>query len=110
MFQLLVILFIIKLYARYDIFKLIKGNCHNSKTSDDIDMKPGPITKLDKKIKIASKKFDDDVMLENCNVIVILPIFGQFGAIRKPDSGHIACKSYIFINSNRLSYKNWKKN
>ena len=29
----------------------IKENCHNSRTSDDIDMKLGPVTKLDKKIK-----------------------------------------------------------
>ena len=27
---------------------LIKVNCHNSRTSDDIDMKLGPVTKLDK--------------------------------------------------------------
>ena len=25
------------------------------------------------------------------DVIVIFPIYGQFGAIRKPDSGHTAC-------------------
>ena len=85
---------------------LIKENCHNSRTSDDIDMKLGPVTKLDKRNKITSKKFDDDVMSENCDVIVIFPIYGQFGAIRKPDSGRIVCKTYIFINSNLLSYKN----
>ena len=49
-------------------------------------------------------------MSENCDVIVIFPIYGQFGAIRKPDSGHIVCKSHVFINSNLLSYKNWKQN
>ena len=73
-------------------------------------MKLGPETKLDKKNKTTSKKFDDDVMSENCDVIVIFPIYGQFGAIRKPDSGRIVCKTYIFINSNLLSYKNWKQN
>ena len=31
------------------------------------------------------KKPDDEVMAENCNAIVILAIFGQFGAIRKPE-------------------------
>ena len=41
---------------------LIKRNCHNSRISDDIDMKLGPVTKLDKKNKTTSKKFDDDVM------------------------------------------------
>ena len=54
-------------------------------TSDDIDMKLGPVTKLDKK-KTTSKKIDDNVMLANYDVIVIFPIFGQFGAIRKSDS------------------------
>ena len=85
---------------------LIKGNCHNSRTSDDIDMKLGPVTKLDKRNKTTSKKFDDDVMSENCDVIVIFRIFGQFGAVRRPDSGHRVCKSYVFSNSNLLSYKN----
>ena len=49
-------------------------------------MKLGPVTKLDKKNKTTSKKFDADVMPENCDVIVIFRIFGQFGAIRRPDS------------------------
>ena len=49
-------------------------------------------------------------MSVNCDVIVIFPIYGQFGAIRKPDSGRIVCKTYIFINSNLLSYKIWKQN
>ena len=35
-------------------------------------MKLGPETKLDKKNKTTSKKLDDDVMSENCDVIVIL--------------------------------------
>ena len=35
-------------------------------------------------------------MSENCDVIVILPIYGEFRVIRKPDSGHIVCKTYIF--------------
>ena len=68
-------------------------------------MKLGPVTKLYNRNKTTSKKFDDDVMSENCDVIVIPPIYDQFGAIRKPDSRRIACKSYVFINSNLLSYK-----
>ena len=35
---------------------LIKENCHNSRTSDDIDMKLGTVTKLDKRNKTTSKK------------------------------------------------------
>ena len=61
---------------------------------------------LDKKNKTTLKKFDEDVMSENCDVIAIFPIFDQFGAIWKPDSGRIVYKTYIFINSNLLSYKN----
>ena len=67
---------------------LIKENCNNSRTSDDIDMKRGPVTKLDKRNKIMSKKFDVDVMLEKCDIIGIFQIFGQFGAVRRPNSGH----------------------
>ena len=35
---------------------LIKENCHNSRTSDDIDMKLGPVTNLDKKNKTTTNK------------------------------------------------------
>ena len=35
---------------------LIKENCHNSRTRDDIDIKLGPVTKLDKRNKTTSKK------------------------------------------------------
>ena len=55
---------------------LIKENCHNSRTSDDIDMKLGPVTKLDKRNKTTSKKIDVDVMSANYDVIVIFQIFG----------------------------------
>ena len=51
-------------------------------------MKLGPVTKLDKRNKITSKKIDVDIMSENCDVIVIFRIFGQFGAVRRPDSRH----------------------
>ena len=44
------------------------------------------------------------------DVIVFIPISGQFGVIRKPDSGRVVCKTYFFIKSNLLSYKNWKQN
>ena len=60
---------------------LIKVNCHNSRASDGIDMKLEPVTKLDKRNKIASKKFDDDVMSKSCDVITIFPIYSQSEAI-----------------------------
>ena len=89
---------------------LIKENCHNSRTSDDIDMKLGPVTKCDKKKKKNSKKIDDGVMSENCDAIVIFRIFCHFRAVHKPDSGHRVCKKYVFSNSNLLSYKTLKQN
>ena len=36
-----------------------------------------------------SKVLDDDVMPANCDAIIIFPIYGQFRAIWKPDSGSI---------------------
>ena len=36
-------------------------------------------------------------MSENCDAIAIFLIYSQFGKIRKPDSGCIVCKTYIFI-------------
>ena len=52
-------------------------------------MKLGQVTKIDKKNKAKSKQHYNDVMSENCDVIVIFPISGQFRANRKPDSGPI---------------------
>ena len=56
----------------------IKVNCHNSGTSDDIEMKLAAVTKIDKTNKTTSKKFVDDVMSRNFDVIVIFSIYGQF--------------------------------
>ena len=44
---------------------LMKVNCHNSRTSDDIGMKLEPVAKLDKRNKTTSKKIDDGVMSVN---------------------------------------------
>ena len=38
------------------LVNLVKVNCHNSRNSDDINMKFGPVTKLDKRNKNISKK------------------------------------------------------
>ena len=54
---------------------LLKEICHNSKTSNDIDMKPGTETNLDKKNKMLSKIFGDDDILASCGVIVIFLIY-----------------------------------
>ena len=48
-------------------------------------------------------------MSANCAVIVIFPIYGQFGAIRKPDTRCMVCKTYIFIKNNFLFTKTEKE-
>ena len=73
-------------------------------------MKLGPVTKLYKRNKTSSKKVDDDFMSEHLCVITNFLIFVQFGAVRRPDPRHRVCKSYVFSNSNLISYKNWKQN
>ena len=55
---------------------LINKNGHNSRTSNDIVMKLGPATKLDKRNRATSKKFDDDFVLTNYDVVVFFPIYG----------------------------------
>ena len=67
-------------------------------------MKLGPETKPHKRNKTISKKFANNVMSGNFDVIVIFLFYGQFGAIQKPDAGRIVCKTDIFINL--LCYKN----
>ena len=73
-------------------------------------MKLGTVSKPDKRNKMMSKRFYDDFMSGNCGIIVIFLIYVQFRAIRKLDSESIVFKTYIFINSNFLSYKIWKQN
>ena len=82
---------------------LIMENCHNSGTSNNIDMKLGPVTKLNKRNTATHLK--DDTMSANCDVIVIFTIYGLFEPILKPDSGCMVYESYIFINSNQSCKK-----
>ena len=64
---------------------LIKGNCHNSRTSDDIDMKLEPVIKLDKRNKTTSKI----LTLVSCwNIVMALPFF-QFTANLKQSGSRI---------------------
>ena len=95
------------IHSRWAIFYEAQPSMH-SRTNDDIDMKLGLVTKRDKRNKTISKKLEDGVMSTNYDVILILPIYGKFGAIRKPNSRRIIVyKIYNFINRNLLSYKNW---
>ena len=75
---------------------LIKENYYNSRTSNDTDTKLGPVTKLDKINKTKFKKFDDDVMSENCDVIV--SFFDIWQIWSNPEAG--VFKTYVFISSN----------
>ena len=43
-------------------------------------------------------------MSTNFDFIVFFPVYGQFAATRKLDSGRMVNKTYIFINNNLLSY------
>ena len=63
-------------------------------------MKLRPVTKLEKRNKKLSKKI---IMLANCDTI--FSIYGQFGAIWKSNSVRIVCETFVFNNSNLLSYK-----
>ena len=36
-----------------------------------------------------SKESDNNLISANCEVIIIFPIYGQFGRIRKPDSRNV---------------------
>ena len=60
-------------------------------------MKLGLETKLNKRNKTTSKKFDD-VISGSCDVIAIFPIYGQFGAIQKADFGRVVCKVMLSLN------------
>ena len=72
----------------------MKENCHNSRTRDGIDLKLGPVTELDKRNKILSKK----LLMTSCRKIIMSLSFFQF--IRnldqsgwKPGSGCIVYKN-----------------
>ena len=66
-------------------------------------MKFGLVTKLYKRNMEDQKQID---MSANCDVIAIFPIYGQFGEMRKPDSGRMVGETYNSINNNLLSYEN----
>ena len=74
-------------------------------------MKLEAVTKLDRRNKKTerSQKTDDDVMSKYCDVMVIFLSYGQYRSGQKLDSSHIVCKTYIFFNSNLLSYKKSKR-
>ena len=56
----------------------------------------GPVTKLNERNTTTSKKIDDNIMSNNCDITVIFLVYGQFGANQKLHSGCMVCKTYIF--------------
>ena len=55
-------------------------------------MKLGPVTKLDKRNMVMSKKIDHGASSANYDAIFIFPISIQFGAIQKLDSRCMFCR------------------
>ena len=83
----------------------VNKNWHDTRISNDVNMKLGPMTKLGKRNTAMSKKIDDDDMSASYDVIDIVFFYGQFWAIWMPVSGRTVCDCYVLINSNHLSYK-----
>ena len=75
-------------------------------------MKLDPVTKLDKGNILTWKKFDDDIMLPNCDIIILFLIMAnlQPSGSRITDAWSIKHKYYIFIDSSLLSNSIWKQN
>ena len=79
------------------IISLKNKNSHNSRTSKDIDVKLGLVTKRDERNTTTSKYFDEDIVSANYDVIVVFPFYGWFGVIRNPDSKRIVYNFYVFL-------------
>ena len=59
---------------------------------------------IEKKIENQVGQFFSSPIFE---IVSYHEVIDQFEAIWKPNSGFMISKSYIFSNSNLLSYKNW---
>ena len=59
---------------RFSVQSLIKENFHSSRTNNDIDMKLGPVTKIDNRNKATSK----NLTITSCQLIVLSLSFFQF--------------------------------
>ena len=63
---------------------LIKENCLISRTSDDIDMKLGPVSKIDKRNKKTSKNLE---MTPCRKIVTSLSFFGFLANLEHPEVG-----------------------
>ena len=82
----------------------INENCHICTTFNDIDMKLGPVTKLDKRNTATPKKS----IMTYRQIVTSLSFFRFMANLeqsRVTDSGRIVCSTYISIRSNLLWYK-----
>ena len=55
---------------------LINVNCHNSRTSNDIDMKLVAVTTLEERNREILKKIYDEGMSASFDVLVVFPFYG----------------------------------
>ena len=72
-------------------------------------MKRRSVTKLDNQNKVTLKKNWQWRHVRIFSRHCFFPIYGQFGAIWKPDSERMVYKTYILINNDLLSDKNLKR-
>ena len=80
---------------------LINGNCHNSRTRDDIDIKIWPVTKHN--VKKIWRWDHVGKLWRRCYFSNLVE------SSRLLDSQRIFYRTYVFINSNHFSYKNRKQ-
>ena len=68
-------------------------------------MKLELVTKLDIRNMATSKKFDHELMSENCDVIVISQMYGQFDAIWKPNFRRMVCITFYLTQTENRTKK-----
>ena len=69
----------------FPVKSFINKNCPNSKTSNNIDMKLGPVTKLVKKIQQRQKSLTMTSCWQMMTSLSLFQVYGQFGVIRNPN-------------------------
>ena len=67
---------------------LTNANCHNSGTSNDIDMKLGPVTKLDKN-NVTGRQTSESLTMKSCRQIMTILSFFWFMANTKKSGSRI---------------------
>ena len=58
---------------------------------------------------MTSRKYDDEALSANYDVINIFPIYSGYAAIQNEDCRCLVYDSYIWSNSTLLSYKKWRQ-